>query len=135
MNYGNITKASFTADIRKKQAFFNRCKRRFKVATTAGEKQFLKSEANRICNELKTCCKTWKSCGFGIKTNWIVKGFTPTNFKSITGARPNWRKNTRSSARKTSVRGYGRRTNSTRSKSYGSNRTRTSARRMTYVAW
>ena len=37
MNKGNITKAAYQADIKRKQAFFNRCARRCKVAKTVGD--------------------------------------------------------------------------------------------------
>ena len=79
MNFGNITKVSFQTDIKRKQAFFNRCKRRFKVANTPGEKVFLKGEAGKIVTELKQCSKKWKNFGFGACT-WITKSFTVTNF-------------------------------------------------------
>ena len=61
----NMTKAGFQMEIKKKQGLFNRFKKRFNVAKTTGEKQFLKAEACRIVNELKQCCKTWKNCGWG----------------------------------------------------------------------
>lgn len=134
MNKGNITKAAYQADIKRKQAFFNRCMRRCKVAKTTGEKTFLKNEAKRICTELKTCSKNWKNFGFGGCT-WITKNFTMTNFNSVankasrvTGAR---KTSTKSSSRspRSSVRG------TTSRKSRTGSRTRTSAARRSYVAW
>lgn len=136
MNFGNITKASFQTDIKRKQSFFNRCKRRFKVANTPGEKVFLKGEANKIVTELKQCSKKWKNFGFG-GFSWITKSFTVTNFnaagKSMT--RSNSTRKTfgsRTSARK----GVGRSSSARRTAgSHSSSRTRSNVSRRTYVAW
>lgn len=136
MNFGNITKASFQTDIKRKQSFFNRCKRRFKVANTPGEKVFLKGEAGKIVTELKQCSKKWKNFGFG-GFSWITKSFTVTNFnaagKSMT--RSNSTRKTfgsRTSARK----GVGRSSSARRTAgSHSSSRTRSNVSRRTYVAW
>lgn len=136
MNFGNITKASFQTDIKRKQAFFNRCKRRFKVANTPGEKQFLKGEAGKIVTELKQCCKKWKNFGFGACT-WITKSFTVTNFNAVrsgAGRKNSTRKTigSRISGRK----GVGRSSSSRRTVgSRSGSRTRSNMSRRTYVAW
>lgn len=120
MNTGNFTKASFQADIKRKQAFFNRCMRRFNVATNVGEKNFLKNEAKRICTELKTCQKKWTSCKFGAAA-WICKGFNMTSFNAVA------KKNTRTTARKSSTSSTSRKSPARRN----TRRTSTSARRST----
>lgn len=143
MNSGNITKAKYQADIKRKQAFFNRCQRRFMVAKTTGEKTFLKNEAKRICTELRQCSKNWKTFGFGGCT-WITKNFNMVNFtngkkttRPVAGRKTT---NSKTSARRTSAR----RTSSTRSnvrrttgrsKARTNSRTRSSAARRSYVAW
>ncbi len=144
MNFGNITKASFQTDIKRKQSFFNRCKRRFKVANTPGEKQFLKGEAGKIVTELKQCSKKWKNFGFGACT-WITKSFTVTNFNAVRSGAA--RKNTtrsnstrktfgsRTSARKGVGRSSSSRRTAGRAKSRSSSRTRSNMSRRTYVAW
>ncbi len=68
-NFGNNTKASCQKLIKSKQAFFNRMKRRFKVSKDPSERRFLTSEATRVCNELKQCCKQWKNCAPRRKLN------------------------------------------------------------------
>ncbi len=68
---GNMTKTGFQMEIKRKQGLFNRFKKRYNVAMTAGERQFIKTEACRIVGEPKQCCKTWKSCNFG-PCNWIT---------------------------------------------------------------
>ncbi|MCZ6815796.1 MAG: hypothetical protein O7F76_03750 [Planctomycetota bacterium] len=134
-NFGNNTKASCQKLIKSKQAFFNRIKRRCKVAKDPSERRFLKSEAMRCCNEIKQCCKQWKNCGFGACT-WITKNFTMTCFTS--GIKNTVRKvGRKTSARKsyasTSSRST-RRTTASRPKARITSRKRTSARR-SYVAW
>jgi len=119
-NNANFTKASFQADIKRKQAFFNRCMRRFKVANTVGEKNFLKNEAKRICTELKTCQKKWTSCKFGAAA-WICKGFNMTSFNAAA------KKNTRTTARKSSTTSASRKGSARRS----TRRTSTAGRRTT----
>lgn len=141
MNFGNITKSSFQTDIKRKQSFFNRCKRRFKVANTSGEKVFLKGEAGKIVTELKQCSKKWKNFGFGA-CNWITKSFTVTNFNAVRSGAV-CKSTTRSnSTRKTfgsrtsSRRTAGRSTSSRRTVgSHSSSRTPSNASRRTYVAW
>lgn len=142
MNSGNITKAKYQADIKRKQAFFNRCQRRFKVAKTTGEKTFLKNEAKRICTELRMCSKNWKNFGFGGCT-WVTKNYNMVNF--TTGnktSRPTASRKT--SSNKTASRTTARRTGTTRtssrrttngSKVRANSRTRSSASRRSYVAW
>jgi hypothetical protein len=128
MNYGNVTKSSFQADIKRKQAFYSRCKRRFKVAQTPIERKWLKSEATRVCTELKLCCKKWKTFGFGGFT-WITKNYTVTNFTSaLVGMK------TKTIGHKSPGRSSTKRTTS-RPKVRTSNRTRSSAARRSYSAW
>lgn len=145
-NYGNITKATYQADIKRKQAFFNRCKRRFQMTKSTAERQFLKSEAVRVCTELKACCKVWKNCGWG-SFNWITKGFTTTNFNNTvkTAGRKNTTTRAKFSGRTTASRTtssrrgtgrtYARRGTSTRSNARTNNSTRSNAARVSYVAW
>jgi len=138
MNVGNKSKVSFKSEITKKQQLFNRFKRRYKVASTAGERQFLKAEAARIVKELKQCQKQWKACGFG-GVAWICKNFTVTNFTA--GAKPMTRKSNvrrtgvKSASRKSRTRKSTRRTASkTTSRRPKARKTRKSTRR-SYVAW
>ncbi len=136
MNSGNISKAKYQADIKRKQAFFNRCMRRFKVANTTGEKTFLKNEAKRICTELRQCSKNWKSFGFG-GCMWITKSFNMVSFAS--GAKKTTRPTAarKTTSNKTSARRTGssvRRTSRSKART-GSSRTRSSASRRSYVAW
>lgn len=128
-NFGNNTKASCQKLIKSKQAFFNRMKRRYKVSCDPSERRFLKSEATRVCNELKQCCKQWKNCGYGACT-WITKSFTVGCFNSVKNT---VRKQGRKSYARTSSRRT-RRTSARRPKARTSSRGRTSARR-SYVAW
>lgn len=137
MNFGNITKVSFQTDIKRKQALFNRCKRRFKVATTAGERQFLKGEASRIVSELKQCSKKWKNFGFGAFT-WITKNYTVTKFAA--GSPSATRKATarkcsagRTTGHRIGIGSSAKRSGSTRPKAR--TRSQSKASRRTYVAW
>lgn len=145
MNSGNITKAKYQADIKRKQAFFNRCMRRYKVANTTGEKTFLKNEAKRICTELRQCSKNWKTFGFG-GCMWITKNFNMVNFasgaKKTTNRPTAGRKTTsnktsarRTSARRTSSTRSNVRSTTGRSKARSNSRTRSSSARRSYVAW
>ena len=134
MNYGNITKATFKADIKRKQAFFNRCKRRFKVAITPGEKQFLKAEVGRIVTELKQCGKKWQNFGFGT-FGWITKNFTVTNFNTVRTHCISKSAVCKTGYGKSSIRGVSKRSMGTRSKSRVNNNTRSKAVRRSYVAW
>lgn len=143
MNFGNVSKTSFQAEIKRKQQLFNRFKRRFKVSTNPAECRFLKTEATRVINELKQCNKKWKNWGFGAST-WITKNFTVTNFnaartkggvktsaRSSAARKSNYGRTScrKSSARKTTHRGFAKRTRASGSK------TKSHASRRTYVAW
>ncbi len=141
MNFGNITKASFQTDIKRKQAFFNRCKRRFKVANTPGEKVFLKGEASKIVTELKQCSKKWKNFGFG-GFSWITKSFTVTNFNAVRSGAARKSTTHSNSTRKTfgsrtsARKGVGRNSSTRRTAGSSSgSRTRSNVSRRTYVAW
>ncbi|MCG8406141.1 MAG: hypothetical protein MI923_13170 [Phycisphaerales bacterium] len=142
MNYGNVSKTSFQAEIKRKQQLFNRFKRRFKVANTPGERQFLKAEASRIVSELKQCNKKWKTWGFGA-CMWITKNFTVSNFtagRTTSSRKTVSRKSSarRTTARKSSartMRSRTRRSSTTRTKARSNSRTRSSASRRSYAAW
>ncbi len=142
---GNITKASFTADIKRKQSLYNRFKRRYHVSNNSAEKKFLKNEATRLVTELRQWSKKWQTWGFG-GYNWITKDFTVTNFNNYKGyksyrkpvaarttggtrksptTKSYGRKSTRSTARRTTNRSNVRRTS----------RTRSYAARKNYSAW
>ncbi len=129
--YGNITKATFRADIKRKQQLFNRIKRRYIVANNAAERQFLRAEANRIVSDLKQCNKKWKTWGFG-SCGWITRNFTVASFAG--GSRTIGRKG---ASRRTNGRRNGRsmikRSGMTRTRSRS--RTRSSASRRTYFVW
>ncbi len=133
----NYTKTNFQADIKRKQAMFNRFKRRWKSSDNPTERKFLKCEATRVSTDLKQCCKRWQTWGFGGYT-WITKNYNVTNF---TGAkRPVARKTTygKSPTRKTygrkTTRSYGR-SSTSGSKSRTGHHTRTSVKRRSYSAW
>ena len=136
-NYGNITKSTYQADIKRKQAFFNRCKRRFQMSKSTAERQFLKSEAVRVCTELKACCKVWKNNSWGT-FGWITKGYTTANFTSTvkTGNRKNTKTSSKFGNRTTKSRATkARRTNARRTTSRANNNTRSNVARVSYVAW
>lgn len=140
-NHGNITKATYQADIKRKQAFFNRCKRRYAVAATPAERQFLKTEATRICNELKSCCKVWKNCGWGTFA-WITRGYTTSVFNSIKVKNTtrsmfgtNMTNRTTTSSRRTGNRSYAKRNTWGRTNSSRNNGTRSNAARTSFIAW
>ena len=135
-NNVNYNKVTFQTDIRRKQAMFNRFKRRYHASTNPTERRFLKCEATRLVTELRTYCKKWQNYGWG-KYNWITKNYTVTNFTATTCVRrPNtWktptnrtgnynRTNTRCCSGRTTTRRPTSRTN-----------TRTYAARKTYLAW
>jgi len=147
INYGNVTKANFQADIKRKQAFFSRCKRRFKVAQTPAERNWLKSEVTRVCNELKQCCKKWKTYGFGGHM-WITKNYNVTNFNAArSGVKSMPKSAPKTAARKTASCKTASRKNTTRKSSTRStakrttgrakaaSRTRSNAARRSYSAW
>jgi hypothetical protein len=133
--HGKYTKVNFQADIKRKQALYNRFKKRYWASNNTTEKRFLKTEAGRLVTELRQWSKKWQNWGFGGHM-WITKNYTMTYF----GTRPaGYRKVT---ARKNPTnRTYGRKT----TRSYSSRTTRrprssyrtrrSSAARRTYSAW
>ncbi|MBN2559688.1 MAG: hypothetical protein JXQ75_01995 [Phycisphaerae bacterium] len=133
-NKGNYTKTNFQADIKRKQALWNRFKRRYYASNSPTERQWLKNEANRISTELKQWSKRWQSWGYG-GNSWITKNYTPTYFNSFTSATGRKTTYRKSPSRKT----YGHRTTSGsttyRTKAHRTNQTRSSAARKNYVAW
>lgn len=140
-NSKNFSKAAFKTQITRKQSQFNRFKRRFAVSKNPVEKSFLKTEATQIVNDLKACCKMWKSCGFGACT-WITKNFTTANFtKGVSTTSTTRRKNTRKYGKKSyakksyAKRSYARRNAKSRSSARRSTKSRANARRRSYVAW
>ena len=109
---------------------FNRFKRRFNVTTNTTEKRFLKTECTRLCNELKTCAKTWTNSGYG-NCNWITRGFTTTTFTNVkTGGRKvgGSRKTSRKTSSRTTSRTPGNRPT-------GSRKTTNARKTTAYVAW
>jgi hypothetical protein len=135
-NNVNYNKANFQTDIKRKQAMFNRFKRRYHASTNMTERRFLKCEATRLVTELRTYCKKWQNYGW-TKYNWITKNYTVTNFTATTCARrPNtWKTptNRTTSYNKNTPRSYASRT-TTRRPTTRTN-TRTYAARKTYLAW
>ena len=122
---GNYTKANFQTDIKRKQAMFNRFKRRFKTCKNPTEKRFLKTEATRVVGELKQCCKRWQTWGFGGYT-WIIKNYTVTSFTA--GVRP-------TAYKSTTGRTYAHKTTRTSAKWPKSRTHVRSATRKNYSAW
>lgn len=123
----NATKKAFRTQVSRKQNMFKRFKKRFASAKNPTEKRFCRSEANKICKQLKTFAKQYRKFGFGT-TSWITKNYNMTSF-------------TKGNARKNTKRTYGRRTNKTyarktRTWSRGrrNNRSYNKARK-SYAAW
>lgn len=143
---GKITKASFTADIKRKQALYNRFKRRYHSTNNAAEKKFIKVEATRLVTELRQWCKKWQNWGFG-GYNWIVKDYNVTSFNNYKGyksySKPVAARTTsRTSARKSpTTKSYARKNtrttarNTNRSNVRRTSRTRSNAARKSYSAW
>jgi len=126
----NTSKSTIRAKVTRMHKMFKRFKKRFASTNNVSQKRFCKSEAVKVCRQLKTIAKQYKKYGFGV-TSWITKNYNMTNF--ISGNRTN-RKTRRNSkrtyARRTS-RSYGRRT-----RSWSKRRTsRTRTTRKVYVAW
>lgn len=148
-NTKNFSKATFKAQITRKQNQFNRFCKRYQTSKNPVEKSFLKTEAAYIVEDLKACAKQWMSCGFG-PCGWVTRNFTMSVFNSMT---PTTRKTTRKVTRKfgskttsrkrNAKRGYARRSNKTKSYARrtrkGSYARRSNARkssvRRSYVAW
>jgi len=124
-NKGNYTKVSCRTDIKKKQAMWNRFRRRYFASDNPTERRFLKTEANRVSTELKQWSKRWQNWGFGGHT-WITKNFNNTYFTSsrTTGARKT------SSHKSSTNKSYGK-----RPKNRTTHRTKTYAARRSYSAW
>lgn len=129
-NKKNFSKATFKAQITRKQSQFNRFCKRFQTSKNPVEKSFLKNEAAYIVEDLKTWAKQWMSCGFG-PCGWITRNFTMANFNS--NNTPSTRKTTRTYGSRT-TRKYGSKTtsrkrNGKRSYARRSNKTKSYARR------
>ena len=138
MNFNNCNynKATFQADIKRKQAMFNRMRRRYNCTNDTQERRWLKTEATRIITELQTYRRRWTNWNFG-PCNWITKNYTTTYFTCA--AYPTTRRNitrkttiNRTCARK-SYSNYG--TTYRSSRIHRPSRTRTHAHRSTYTAW
>ena len=129
-NTGNYTKTSCQADITRKQAMWNRFKRRYWASDNPTERRFLKNEATRVANELKQWSKRWQNWGFGHYA-WITKNYSISYFTQPKTYAARKSSPYKSPTRKT----YARRTTSRRPKSRTTSRTRTSAARKSYVAW
>ncbi len=133
-NKGNYNKTTFQADIKRKQAMFNRFKKRFYATTDPVERRFLKNEAYRVANELQQWARRWQNWNFG-PCNWITKNYTTTCFTNrTTTCRTNRKVTTgRTYGRTTTYGNYGNRTNRT-PRTRTTNRTRNTTR-ATYTAW
>lgn len=138
MTYNNrsYSKTTFQADIKRKQAMFNRFRRRFNTTNDPQERRWLKTEATRIAYELQTWSKRWQNWKYG-PFNWITRNFTISYFTG--GTTTNYRRTTN---RKSTPRTYGRKTTGTssyrttcRPRTSRTNRTRSQAYRSTFVAW
>ncbi len=141
MTYKNVSysKASFQADIKRKQALFNRFKRRYHATNNTTERKFLKNEATRVVNELRQWCKRWQNWGFG-GWGWITKNYTVTDFTCYTKPTcqtTNYKSPTTRTYGRSTTRNYnyGNRTGSRRTSNRRSYSTRSSAARRTYSAW
>ncbi|HVP10048.1 MAG TPA: hypothetical protein VMV94_02555 [Phycisphaerae bacterium] len=132
----NYNKANFQTDIRRKQAMYNRFKRRYHASNDPTERRFLKCEATRLVTELRTWSRKWQNWGWG-SYNWITKNYTVTNFTTTTGGRrvTTWKSPTNRSYNyhKNTPRCYTSRTTTRRPTSR--THTRTYAARKSYLAW
>lgn len=122
----NATKAAFRAQVSRKHNMFKRFKKRFMTATSASVKRFCKTEAAKVCRQLRSFAKQYRSFGMGA-TSWITKNYNMTNF--CTGNKNTRKYGNRSYSRKT-TKSHGRRTRSW-SRSRRSNRSNSRARRTT----
>jgi len=137
--HGNYSKTSFQADIKRKQASFNRFKRRYRASNNPTEKRFLKNEATKVVTELRQWSKKWQNWGFGGYT-WITKNFTVTYFTAAntTGARKTVSHKSptcKTYGKKKTGRSYSNRKNSTYSRTGSHSRTRSSGTRRNYTSW
>lgn len=129
-NYNSFNKTTFQADIKRKQALFNRFRRRFNTTTDIQERRFLKTEATRIAQELQVWSKRWQNFGFG-NYNWITRNFTTANFTG--GNTTTTRKNTTTRATNRTTNNNNFTTNRT-TRTRGTSRTRATTR-ANYCAW
>ncbi|MFH1417050.1 MAG: hypothetical protein ABII12_02015 [Planctomycetota bacterium] len=135
--HGNYSKVSFQADIKRRQAAFNRFKRRYQASKNPTERRFLKNEATKVVTELRQWSKKWQTWGFGGNT-WITKNFTVTYFTTTTGARKTsaYKSPTcKTYGKKNTGRSYSSRKGSTGMRTNSQSRTRTSGTRRNYTAW
>jgi hypothetical protein len=123
-NNCNYNKVNCKTDIKRKQAMFNRFKRRYKSSKNPTEKKFLKTEATRVATDLKQWSKRWNTWGFGA-CSWITKTYSVSNF---TCSRTSMRKSP-------TCKSTWKRTTSGRPKSGSSARTRTTGAHRSYSAW
>lgn len=131
-------KTNYQTNIKRWQGLYNRFKRRYHTSTNTTERRFLKTEATRVCNELRSWSKKWQTWGWG-NYNWITKNFTMTHFtagpttcrRTTTWKSPT---NRTSNYHKTTPRTYGSRTTYGRRGATRTN-TRSFAARKNYLAW
>lgn len=123
-NKCNYNKVNCKTDIKRKQAMFNRFKRRYSCSNNLTEKKFLKTEASRVATDLKQWSKRWNKWGFGACT-WITKTYSVSKFTC-----------SRTSTRKSpTCKSSWKRTSSGRPKNRTSSYTRTTGARKSYSAW
>jgi hypothetical protein len=139
-NNANYSKASFQADIKRKQAMFNRFKKRYCATTNPTERRWLKNEAMRVATELHTCSKRWQTWGYGANT-WITRNFTMTRFNYGATTRQARRTTTRSNVTnrtyntRTTGNYWNQPTTNRRPRTQRTTRARTTCGRGTYAAW
>jgi hypothetical protein len=138
-NNANYSKTTFQADIKRKQAMFNRFKKRYTMTTNPTERRWIKTEATRVAIELNTCAKRWATWGYG-PNNWIIRNYTMTCFTygntpttRRTTARPNMTNRTCNT--RTTTNYWNRPTTNRRPRTRRTTRTRTTGARTTYCAW
>ena len=128
----NTTKASFRAQVSRKQRMFKRFKKRYANCSNPSEKRFIKSEAARVVKQIKTMAKQAKRVGFKT-TSWVSKNYNMTSFASgSTRTSRGTRRNTsRRHARRTT------RTRARRTRNWSSRRrtSRSNHGHRVYVAW
>lgn len=142
MTYNNVnySKTTFQADIKRKQAMFNRFNKRYFATTNPIERRWLKNEATRVANELHVYSKRWQNWGYGT-TTWITRNYTMTrfNFAGTPGQTRRTTNRTNVTGRNFNTRTTGDNWNHpTTNRRPGTRRTtraRTTCGRGSYVAW
>jgi hypothetical protein len=139
MTFTKSSKSAFKAQIVRKQAMFNRLKKRFKACNTPTQRRQYKTQAASVCKALVKMARRWKKNGFG-GNKWITRNYKISNFTSGTSTRKPrrsyGRKNTarKSYARKSRRSTFAKRSRASRSWSRRRT-TRSRNTRRSYVAW